>query len=76
MLDIKPITRPWIVPIVLVALLGALACGASEEEAGYYDSGYTEAVAPAAPAMAMAMEDAAYAEGGFEPASCRRRPCG
>ena len=62
-LDIKPNARWWILPVVMLWLLGALACGASEEEAGYYDSGYTEA----APAPAMAMMDAPSMKGTTAP---------
>ena len=54
--------RPWIVPIIVVALLGALACGAGEEE-GFW-GGTDEAEFTSAPAQpAMAMADATCAEG-------------
>ena len=48
--------RPWNVPIIVVALLGALACGAGEEE-GFWGGdgrGGVRTSAPAQPAMAMA----------------------
>jgi hypothetical protein len=55
MLGSSPITRWWILPIVLLFLLGTLACGYGADGSGYY--GESEAAfssAPAAPRAAMA----------------------
>ena len=58
MFSSRPITRRWILPIALLLLLGAFACGSSDEESSYDES--TEAAFAAAPAppMDMAAADA------------------
>ena len=60
----------WIVPVVLVGLIAAMACGASDEEGAYYyddaSAGMTAASAPA-PLAAKAMSDAPVLEGAPAP---------
>lgn len=60
MSGIRPMTRWWILPIALVLLLVALACGDSAEESFWSGSDEADfARAPAAPAAAMVADQSA-----------------